>query len=240
MYNCWDLTRVCVLFFCPHPPRNQSTAWVNNCIGERNHRFFLLFLFMTSSLCLYGAWLGGSILYGQRAARHIDQVQIRDEVTGEWRPLTWREQAQWVVYTHTALSGVSFFALLLGVFVAGFLAFQVSLVARNITSNETFKWKDWQREQAHRQAAAAAAGGSSGRGVSAGPPRRSGGVGVLGKGWTTRLREVLTCWGRLGGGGGGAQLPLPPIPPNPYNKGLRANVLEVLFPPRVGKAGKRN
>ena len=109
--------------------------------------------------------------------------------------------------------------------VAGFLAYQLALVASGTTTYETYKW----REVARRMAAERCTDGEGG--TTDGAPKGTG-------------RRWLLPWRD----GSSPQPPLAVQPVNIYDRGMRANFAEALFPPAwavqsagtLGTAKKQN
>lgn len=116
--------------FCP---------WVNIAVGEENYRWFLLFLASHALLLVYGAACALLLL--------LDVINAKDLT----RATFYLERApvaatrgvivHFLLHTERLLCGLALACAVLGVTVAGFLAYHLRLVWRGRTTNEHYKWR---------------------------------------------------------------------------------------------------
>lgn len=103
-----QLCGVCVLRYDHHCP------WINNCVGLRNHKFFLL-------AGIYG-WLAGLVALGSSIPYLIRFFASTEDISGDLEPF---ELAVFVVF--------GCLTILTTVFLTFLLAFHLPLAARNLT-----------------------------------------------------------------------------------------------------------
>ncbi|BBN05701.1 palmitoyltransferase ZDHHC4 [Marchantia polymorpha subsp. ruderalis] len=127
---------------------DHHCGWMNNCIGEKNLRYFLSFLIWHVILCWYGAVLLGAILLGEVEGRNV--VRAISYYYGS--PSTLREVyphvLQWLLTFYSTQVLMMVFLLVVSILLAGFALYHIYLVVVNTTTNETYKWDAFQRWQA--------------------------------------------------------------------------------------------
>ncbi|GAQ79895.1 hypothetical protein KFL_000400390 [Klebsormidium nitens] len=232
---------------------DHHCGWMNNCIGERNIRFFVAFLIGHTLLCWYGTYLIAQILRGEVDRRNLLPF-VRAE--GYLRPEEgwWGVAAlltQWLVTYFSNLVMLGAFTLVISWLLASFATYHLYLIYKNTTTNETFKWAGyhrWLREEALEKAKADAATKpvNSGVLVAALPSENhvreedekglSKGEGArdvsrsmfrrLSRGWLSRTR-----WRNH------VEMAIPEVK-NIYDQGLFENFKEVLIP-RSTRTGKK-
>lgn len=126
---------VCVAALDHHCP------WVNNCIGERNMRWFLLFLFCNAVYTGYGAFLGfvvsRNILAEDGLFSPDAHIKIR---SGALIPVTWTIRVMYLVKVSMFLPALVAFGAIMSVFLFGFIFYQLWHIGKGMTTTETFKW----------------------------------------------------------------------------------------------------
>jgi len=231
---------------------DHHCIWLNTCVGERNYRWFALFLFSNLAIMAYGEWAAGSIFlheyygpehFGRPGATPpsavIHRRVLTNMMTGErFEPGTWRiwPLAQYFLTMHLEVVMIFVLCVVMGAIMIGFSGYHSALILYNITTNESFKRSEIVYERSARvraqHAAARAHAAALGAGGSAEAAHRAADA-AFG-------RVAASYWGPPPPGSEPKlrnlermlQLP-PPVPPHAYSVTWTKNVLEVLFPPSI-------
>lgn len=136
---------VCVARFDHH------CIWINGCIGQGNHQIFMIFLIYHAVFMTYVSGVGTAILWGQVIELRLHEAWFFD-AAGVQQPITYTMMFQWVLRNYSKLFAVTAFCALLQCLFYGFFCYQLGLLLRNVTTNETFKLKDLEHAAAAHNA----------------------------------------------------------------------------------------
>jgi palmitoyltransferase len=212
---------------------DHHCIWLNACVGERNYRWFLAYLISNSVLLVYGTTACLSIILSEITANRLMEATFVHSGTGERIQASYSILLQYFLYNHMEICMLLLLCAVMGVVLTLFTGYHLWLAASNTTTNETYKWREmgWMHDQAEAQHAAALKQmqAEQAAGKAAVPPP-----------------EVVACAeGRCGhpehagnkdNNAGKRRLelrPVPPMPDNLYDRGLRANFAEIVWPPAL-------
>ncbi len=121
------------------PRFDHHCVWLNQCVGEHNYRYFLLFLLTHSIVFIYfGALLIGIIL-SPVVEHRMWEMTYRNPVTGE--KFKGMHLIMTYLMNHSAtLIILAIMAILFGLALFGFLCYHLYLVGKGQTTNESAKW----------------------------------------------------------------------------------------------------
>lgn len=127
---------------CGHcvPIFDHHCIWLNQCVGERNYKYFLLFLFVNWTFLLWGARVVGLMLASPVYERNLLQATFRNPHSGKVYPATTWMVVQWAITQNIALTICFLLAFVMGLALFGFFMYHVYLLSQGLTTNESFKW----------------------------------------------------------------------------------------------------
>ncbi|RLN18093.1 hypothetical protein C2845_PM02G25310 [Panicum miliaceum] len=192
---------------------DHHCGWMNNCIGEKNTRYFLAFLIWHFLICVYGALVIGFILAGELKERKVIYILtayygIENSFSGLFPHVS-----QWLLAVHNTQILLSVFLAILALLLGGFCAYHAHLCLTNTTTNESFKWQDyimWMKENEAKANAAAlkASMGSANSDAHEAPPSKW-------RAFFVRSRRLSVE---------------PVVKNNIYDRGMIRNMCEVIVP----------
>lgn len=128
------LCNVCVGRFDHH------CVWINQCVGLGNVRYFLLFLLANNAMCLYGSYLGATVLLSRIEELELWNVTFRDTTTGQRYPPSALYILMYLVGHERVILFLTAFCFVMGIFLLSFSWYHwVTLMRYNITTNEHYK-----------------------------------------------------------------------------------------------------
>ncbi|KAK9473391.1 DHHC palmitoyltransferase-domain-containing protein [Dipodascopsis tothii] len=119
---------------------DHHCAWINNCVGYYNYRWFLLFVINNLAVMVYGSWLLGSILY----ADYVDEFFPDGAARPRWFLVDRRKWAKIIHAKPYSSSVTSLFmiAFMVAPLLIAFLAQHIVFLYQGVTTNESEKWNE--------------------------------------------------------------------------------------------------
>mmetsp|Transcript_37698 Transcript_37698/g.62096 ORF Transcript_37698/g.62096 Transcript_37698/m.62096 type:complete len:406 (+) Transcript_37698:55-1272(+) len=152
---------VCVARFDHH------CAWLNQCVGEQNYAYFLAFLLIHSFSLIYGAVMMALLLYDTVIDKDLLNARFLNTVTREVENASLGMIMKYLLFHEGKIAALLLLCAVMGLVLLGFFGYHLTLVLRNVTTNEGHKWGDVQRaykigQNRYEAAVAAAAEGKGG------------------------------------------------------------------------------
>ena len=227
-----------------HVPRfDHYCGWIGNTVGEENYRYFLLFLAVHVGMCTYGTIIVLRCFYDEIVESDLLNATFYLAGTGEEVKASKIVVFQFLMVRHFGLAGALLLMSVMGLVLAAFLSFHLYITAKGMTTNEWYKWRQVKRWHCHAKKEYDAAV-KEGRAVETAETKiqvvdgTDGDVGCTGptgdsdtvgqskdKEDDTSKKDTnngVDCDDAVTNPG--------PFPTNIYDRGIRENFLEVIFP----------
>jgi len=124
---------------------DHHCAWINQCVGEKNYRFFLAFLLIHAISLLYGGLMMGLLLFDTVLDKRLMDVRYMNKITGKVEDASYMMVSKYLMFYDGTICALMAICVVMGVVLLGFFFYHLSLVRRNVTTNENFKWHQYTR-----------------------------------------------------------------------------------------------
>jgi len=208
-----------------HVPRfDHFCGWINQSVGERNYRWFLLFLTVHVFMCCYGTWAMATLMYGEVIEKDLLNATFFNAVTGAEVEAGNIIVFHYLFARHFQICGVLLLMSVMAVVLGMFLSFHLFITSRNMTTNEFFKWgsvRRWHKKEKLKYEQALKDGkiGSKSNAGILSKQVPDGDVGCTGP--VAAESDIIADDDIMDPG---------PMPENIFNKGIITNFSEVFFP----------
>lgn len=127
--------------------------WLHNAVGERNYRWFLMFLTSHCWMLLYCAWAVSMHFRHEIETKQLLTQTFRHRASGRVIKGSWTVVFRYFMYTEQELMMILVLCGVMGVVVTLFLLYHAYLASHNLTTNETIKigYLRWLREDAKQR-----------------------------------------------------------------------------------------
>lgn len=115
--------------------------WLANDIGERNLRWFHLFVLTHAALCLYACYVCASVMNDIAWELRLPYATFVDSTGHQYAATIW-SITYYVMHRHPWIGGVGTFCGFVAVMLFGFFLFNFRFVWWNCTTNERYKIDD--------------------------------------------------------------------------------------------------
>ena len=149
--------KACTTCHVPKPARSKHCSlcgkcvaisdhhciWINQCVGELNYRYFLLFLLTNTLFFTYAAMVLGLVLVSKGEGL-VGAVFTKASTLTEYKgtPLI---VAQYICSTNVLLVTICALAVIMAIAVGCFFIYHINLVSQGMTTNESVKLDRMQR-----------------------------------------------------------------------------------------------
>ena len=146
--------RVCQTCRIPKPARSKHCSmcgmcvaiadhhciWLNQCVGEQNYRYFLLFLFVHVVFFAYATVVSFLVVYSEVVERDLLNATFVNHSTREEYKATLWMVFMFLVNQKGYVIFICVFAFIMTIAILGFLIYHLILVGYGMTTNESVKW----------------------------------------------------------------------------------------------------
>ncbi len=134
------------------PMFDHHCLWLNQCVGELNYRYFLLYLLANAVYFIYGAVGSYLTILSEIYDRKLFDAMFIDRSTGQEFKADTYLVLNYTLNHRLPLVIVCLLAGVMGLALLAFFCYHLSLIARGLTTYETYKWshllelhRDWAR-----------------------------------------------------------------------------------------------